>query len=55
MKTCYVKENRNIPKTIKRKEGYLDWSHLAWELSSKMLKRKDRGKDGSNRQTRKKT
>jgi len=55
MKKCYVKEDRNIPKTIKRKEEYRDWSHFAWELPSKMLKRKDRGKDGSNRNTTKKT
>ena len=30
-----VKEERNIIHTIKKKEDYLDWSHLALKLPSK--------------------
>jgi len=49
-----VKEDRNILKTIKKEEGCLGWSHLVYELPSKMLKkkRKDRGKDGTGRRGR---
>jgi len=33
-----VKEEKITLHTTTKKEGCLDWSHLAWELSSKMEK-----------------
>ena len=51
-----VKEDRNILYTVKKTEGKLDWSRLAYELPSETrYRRKHIREDRSDENTRKKT
>jgi hypothetical protein len=49
-----IKEERKILHTVKKNEGQLEWSHLAYELPFKTrYGRKDGRKDTSDRKMRK--